>query len=63
MDEKEREQEREMLIRDLENENHQGNVNCYKTKVSPLSEDEIDHLLKIHVTTQDNSGFHCSHSQ
>ena len=52
-----------MPILDLENENHQANVNSYKTQVSPLSEDEIDQLLKSHVTTQANAGWQCSHSQ
>ena len=29
----------------------------------PLTEDEIDQLLKIHVTNQDNVVLQCSHSQ
>ena len=35
-------QNRERPILDLENENHQANVDFYKTQCSPLSEDEID---------------------
>jgi len=35
-----------------------------KQKVlSPLSEDEIDQLLKSHVTAQANASLQCSHSQ
>ena len=63
LDEIYRDQEREKPIPDLENENHQANVNCYKTQVSPLCEDEIDQLLKSHVTAQANAALQSSHSQ
>ena len=63
LDEKYWDQEREMHILDIENENHQANVNCYKNQVSPLFEYEIDQLFKSHVTTQANAGLQCSHSQ
>jgi hypothetical protein len=46
--------------------NHRANVNYYQTQFSPMSEDEIDQLLKIHVTAQANADLHplqCSHSQ
>ena len=52
-----------MPIPDPENENHQANNYCYKTQFSLLSDDEIDQLLKIHVTTQDNAGLQCLHSK
>ena len=54
LDETDSDQKREMPIPNLENENHRAGVNCYKTQVSPLSKDEIDQLLKCHVTAQDN---------
>ena len=55
LDETDWDQEREMPILDPENENHQANVKCYKTQISPLSEDGIDQLLKSHFTTQANA--------
>ena len=45
----------------------QEDNNCLskrKQKVlSPLSEDEIDQLLKGHVTAQANASFQCAHGQ
>ena len=52
LDETDWDQEREVPIPDSENENHQINVNCFKTQFYPLSEDEIDHILNNHITTQ-----------
>ena len=64
MDEKYRDQEREMPILDPESENYQADVNCYKTQFYPLSKDEIDQLLiNNHITPQANVGLQCSHSQ
>jgi len=40
---------------------------CFRKRkqklLSPLSEDEIDQLLKCHVTAQVNAGLQCLHSQ
>jgi hypothetical protein len=63
LDETDWDQNRERPTPDLENENHQANVDFYKTQCSPLSEDEIDQLLKNHVTAQVKAGLQCSHSQ
>ena len=45
----------------------QEDNNCLRKRkqkvLSPLSEDEIDQLLKGHVTTQANAGLHCAHGQ
>ena len=54
LDEIDWDREREVPIPNPENENHQINVNFFKTQFSPLSKDEIDQILKNHVTTQEN---------
>ena len=56
-------QNRERPIPNIENENHQSNVDFYKTQCYPLSEDEIDQHLRNHVTTQVKAGLQCSLSQ
>ena len=66
LDETDWDQEREVPIPDPKNENHQINVNFFKTQFSPLYEDEIDQILKNHVTTQANVDLQllqCSHSK
>ena len=52
LDETDWDQERKFPIPDLENENHQINVNFFKTQFSPLSKDEIEQLLNSHITTK-----------
>ena len=66
LDETNWDQEREVPILDPENENHQINVNFFKTHFYHLSEDEIDRLLESHITTQANVDLQllqCLHSQ
>ena len=56
LDEADLDQNRERSIPYLENENHRTNVDFNKSKCYPLYEDEMNHLLKNHVTTQVKAG-------
>ena len=63
LDEIDWDRNRERPTPDLENENHQANVDLYKTHCSPLFKDEIDHLLRNHVIAHVKVGLQGSQRQ